>query len=121
MTEKMEPKKRKSFEDNIEKNIEKWEKKTSANLAKWESKHVKYQRQIEKTLKEVKGFTEQAELLSRLCKDQIESFEDTMLHIMHNIKKNQFLYAHYPDEWAKNYLSIKDGLKDENEYMENIQ
>ena len=52
------------------------------------------------------------------CKRQIESFEDSLLHIMHNIKKNQFLYAHYPDEWVKDYRSLKKGLKFENEFMD---
>lgn len=52
------------------------------------------------------------------CRKQIESFEDTLLHIMHNIKKNQFLYAHYPDEWAQDYRSIKKGIKCENKFMD---
>jgi hypothetical protein len=51
-------------------------------------------------------------------KNQIESFEDALLHIMHNIKKNQFLYAHYPEEWVTDYISIKEGIKFENKFME---
>lgn len=118
MTDKIPAKKRKSYEKKIEENIEKWEKKTNSNLAKWEAKHLLVIRKMEKTLQEVKEFTQQAEFLSKQCKDQIESFEDGMLHIMHNIKKNQFLYAHYPEEWVQNYLSLKEGMKYENEFME---
>jgi nitrogen-specific signal transduction histidine kinase len=52
-------------------------------------------------------------VLKRIEK-RIESWEESMLYIYHNIKKNQFLYAHYPDEWVKDYKDIKQGLKDEN-------
>lgn len=51
-------------------------------------------------------------------KDRFESWEETLLFVYHNIKKNQFLYAHYPDEWVKKYSDIKQGLRDENEAMD---
>jgi len=47
-----------------------------------------------------------------------EKMEETFLYIMHNIKKNQFLYAHYPEDWVKNYQDIKKGIKSENEFMD---
>lgn len=50
--------------------------------------------------------------------ERMESWEESLLYTYHNIKKNQFLYAHYPDAWAKNYHDIKDGLKNENEYLD---
>jgi len=52
---------------------------------------------------------------------KLESFEESMLFIMHSIKKNQFLYSHYPDEWVKDYLSLKHGLVTENEYMDRLR
>lgn len=48
---------------------------------------------------------------------RMESWEESMLYLMHNIKKNQFMYSHYPDEWAKNYQSIKEGAKFENVWL----
>ena len=50
--------------------------------------------------------------------DRFQSWEETLLLIYHNIKKNQFLYSHYPDEWAKKYSDIKQGLRDENEALD---
>lgn len=49
---------------------------------------------------------------------KVEGLEESMLYVLHNIKKNQFLYAHYPEEWVKDYLSIKKGIKYENEFMD---
>ncbi|NGX57211.1 MAG: hypothetical protein K940chlam3_00095 [Chlamydiae bacterium] len=49
---------------------------------------------------------------------RIESWEESMLFIYHNIKKNQFLYAHYPDDWVKDYNDIKRGVKAENYDLE---
>ena len=72
----------------------------------------------EKLLQKIHEQTERSALSVAKCKRQIESFEDSLLHIMHNIKKNQFLYAHYPDEWAKDYRSIKKGIKFENEFID---
>lgn len=48
---------------------------------------------------------------------RMESWEETLLYLSHNIKKNQYLYSHYPDEWVNNYLDIKRGLKGENNWM----
>ncbi len=48
----------------------------------------------------------------------VANLEESILYIFHNVKKNQFLYAHYPDDWVTDYLSIKEGVKFENEYME---
>lgn len=50
--------------------------------------------------------------------DRFASWEETLLLVYHNIKKNQFLYAHYPDDWVKKYSDIKQGLRDENEAMD---
>ena len=51
--------------------------------------------------------------------DKLASNEETLLFLMHNIKKNQFLYAHYPDDWVKSYINIKDSVSFENEYLDN--
>lgn len=48
-----------------------------------------------------------------------ESFEESLLYVIHNIKKNQFLYSHYPEDWVKNFLSLKEGIQYENKFMEN--
>lgn len=50
--------------------------------------------------------------------ERIATWEESMLYIMHNIKKNQFLYANYPDDWVKHYNDIKEGLENENAYMD---
>jgi len=49
---------------------------------------------------------------------KVEAWEDNFYHIMHNIKKNQFLYSHYPEDWVKNFTSIKEGIKKENKFMD---
>ena len=49
---------------------------------------------------------------------RIAAWEESMLYIMHNIKKSQYLYSHYPDDWVKEYTDIKEGLVKENEYMD---
>jgi len=49
---------------------------------------------------------------------KVEHLEETFLCIFHNIKKNQFLYSHYPDDWVKEYLDIKEGLKFENKFLD---
>lgn len=51
-------------------------------------------------------------------RDRFQAWEETLLLTYHNIKKNQFLYSHYPDEWVKKYSDIKQGLRDENEAMD---
>lgn len=74
----------------------------------------------ERVLKDLKNYLERADYVMEQFEKRIEGFEDSLLHIMHNIKKNQFLYAHYPEEWVHDYLSIKEGLKFENERMDKI-
>ena len=54
-----------------------------------------------------------------ICKT-IESWEESLMLIFHNIKKNQWLYSHYPDEWLKNYLDAKKIVKVENKNLESI-
>lgn len=71
-----------------------------------------------KLLEKIHFQAERSALSVAQSKKQIENFEDTLLHIMHNIKKNQFLYSHYPDEWVKDYHTVKDGIKFENEFMD---
>jgi len=46
------------------------------------------------------------------------SWEESLLQVYHNIKKNQFLYSHYPDEWVQKYSDIKQGLRDDNEPLD---
>lgn len=140
MTEKLSTKKRQSYEDRLEENIQNWEQKTQENIQKWEeisdemfkryerkTKEIlrkwgsQYSRAVEKmdaTLGEVGEYLQEAQKVTRLSQTKLEDFEETLLYIMHNIKRNQFLYSHYPEEWVENYLSIKEGLKAENEFME---
>lgn len=46
--------------------------------------------------------------------EKSDSLEETILSIYHNIKRNQFLYAHYPEEWDKTFLEMKKKIKEEN-------
>ncbi|HUU88164.1 MAG TPA: hypothetical protein VMX17_10480 [Candidatus Glassbacteria bacterium] len=50
--------------------------------------------------------------------DKLSSNEETFLFLMHNIKKNQFLYSNYPDDWIKSYLDIKNCILFENRKMD---
>lgn len=54
----------------------------------------------------------------KVIKNKLDAFDESLMMVIHNIKKSQFLYAHYPDEWVKNYLDVKNGMKKENEYLD---
>jgi hypothetical protein len=66
------------------------------------------------------GNKQLAEIFKRLEKSlkenakKMSSMEETFLVIYTNIKQNQFLYAHYPEEWDRTYLQMKANLKKEN-------
>jgi len=100
---------------------------------------LKYQKHVERISKEFQELVNTLQIiekrhnktqlnLSNFCKEgvklyknieyKIESFEESLLMIMHNIKKNQFLYSHYPEDWVKDYLSVKGGIKFENKFMD---
>lgn len=49
---------------------------------------------------------------------KMEDWEESMWYIQHSIKKNQFLYAHYPDDWVKDYQDLKEAQKFENDQMD---
>lgn len=71
-----------------------------------------------------KGNKQLAEIFERLEKSlqensrKMNSMEETFLIIYTNIKQNQFLYAHYPEEWDRTYLQMKVNLKKENKNLE---
>ena len=111
MTEEVKEKKKKLKTEDILDKIE----KTLSHLSR-ETTRLRVGN--EKALKKIQDQCERSALSVSQSKKQIESFEDGLFHIMHNIKKNQFLYSHYPDEWAKNYTSIKKGMVSENKFME---
>lgn len=67
---------------------------------------------------EIKKLLTQGKQVYIDLESKVESLEESFLLVMHNIKKNQFLYSHYPEEWVKDYLSIKEGLKHENNFMD---
>jgi hypothetical protein len=47
---------------------------------------------------------------------RIEDLEESFSIIFHNIKRNQFLYSKYPEEWWEtNYINFKESLKLQNE------
>ena len=98
--------------------LNKVEKKFSKQINSALSKIPSYLNSITKTLKDVDSSLLDNKMTVTDMETKLDQFEEALLHIMHNIKKNQFLYAHYPEEWVKNYLSIKKGIKYENEFME---
>lgn len=69
-------------------------------------------------LKSIRSGTSKSELVVKKLAKNFASYEESLLMVMHNIKKNQFIYSHYPDEWVKNYLDVKKGLQDENRFLE---
>lgn len=78
-------------------------------------------RKLEMIKKHMESYMDAPNLLAFKCEKRLQEFEDTLMHLYHNIKKNQFLYSHYPDEWAKNYSEIKKGIKNENVFMQKIE
>lgn len=95
------------FRKGAEKRLANIEERINKSLKILESSNLFFNSVIKKNEEQI-----------RKCKSQIEDFEESLLYIMHNIKKNQFLYSHYPEEWVKNYLDIKKGLVEENKFME---
>ena len=51
---------------------------------------------------------------------KMELMEETFLVLYSNIKRNQFIYAHYPEEWNETFLEFKETLKKENKEFENV-
>jgi hypothetical protein len=61
-----------------------------------------------------KHLTKALKEMSSFCK-KIDQLEETFLIMFTNIKRNQFLYSHYPEDWwDENYLHIKEKMKKEN-------
>ncbi len=100
-----------NLNDKFTKSLDSLEKKVFKNFSKIENVLITVNQKTLLTLKQLdrdrKKFTQRAEKL-----------EETFLYILHNVKKNQFLYAHYPEDWVNDYLDIKKGLKSENEFMD---
>lgn len=46
--------------------------------------------------------------------------EETFLSVYSNIKRNQFLYAYYPEEWNETFLEFKEKIKQENKEFEDL-
>ena len=109
----------KDQKEKDEKSLENLVEASFKFLKKADNNNNKITKKMEKLCKEVYEITKQAEFISTRAHSQMESFEESLLYILHNIKKNQFLYSHYPDEWVKNYTSLKQGLKEENKFMQN--
>lgn len=125
--EKLEEKASKEFEflQEARKKITQDQLKIDVERRKLDALYRKVHREMERTRKTHEEFLttlnssfQEAMFSIHQGNQKIESFEDSMLHILHNIKRNQFLYSHYPEEWVKNYQSLKEGLKAENEFME---
>ena len=49
---------------------------------------------------------------------KVEAWEESLYYIFHNVKRNQFLYSHYPEEWVKNFQDLKAATLFENAYMD---
>ncbi len=90
----------------------------SKRLRQIQEEMIKITKKNEATSKDIKDYAERGNLALESVQRMVNNFEDSMLHILHNIKKNQFLYAHYPDEWVRNYQDLKKGIKYENEFMQ---
>lgn len=99
--------------------------KTDSSKASLKKKKEKVSKQKEDNRSELKK--EITQLVEWVVKGEkalqefsskVEGFEETLLCLQHNIKKNQFLYAHYPEDWVKSYQDLKEGMKHENEFMQ---
>lgn len=83
-----------------------------------EKNFAKHARKSEKDLEDlscsIMASLEHIDIRFKAICDKIELWEESLMLIYHNIKKNQFLYAHYPDEWVRTYLDAKKALIQEN-------
>ena len=117
--EKTLPEEKKPVEDTeTELKVPMTHQMISKRLRQIHEEMIKITKKNAETAKEFKDADERAYFALDRVRNMIDNFEDSMMHILHNIKKNQFLYAHYPDEWAKNYQALKEGIKDENKFMD---
>ena len=63
----------------------------------------------------------------RMIRKEMKSFdskvsimEETFLSVYSNIKRNQFLYSYYPEEWNETFLEFKEKIKKENEEFKEL-
>lgn len=94
------------------------EQMISRRLGQIQEEMKKIKARNEEISQEFKDYAERSTYVLDEVRETLEDFEESMMYIMHNIKKNQFLYAHYPEEWVNSYLDIKNGMKYENEFMD---
>lgn len=52
--------------------------------------------------------------------DKVESLDETILSIYHNIKRNQFLYAYHPEEVIATFEEIKRKIIEENAELKKV-
>lgn len=70
-----------------------------------------YKKEQKRSTKELNGLKEVIKDLT----EKVSVLDETFLLLYSNIKRNQFLYAHFPEEWNETFLQFKERLKQENE------
>ena len=87
---------------------------------KWDLFELK----VFKALKEQKADTGSSlRTIRKVMKDfdqKVAILEETFLSLYSNIKRNQFLYAYYPEEWNETFLEFKEKIKKENEEFKEL-
>lgn len=79
-----------------------------------------FEEHLKSVKKQEKSINAASEMISSdlsLFRERVELLEETLLIIYANIKRNQFLYSHFPEEWDQTYLSFKEQIKAENEEL----
>lgn len=99
--------------DNLQIKVSNFESKLNRFIYRVKKIHSKAE---ENSVNTKRSLNEITDIFNKIIQ-RMESWEETLLYLSHNIKKNQYLYSHYPDDWVNNYLDIKRGLKSENNWM----
>lgn len=89
-------------------------------LSRWSAFEVRHAFENKKQTKDIKHVTK---VIKKHCKDFVKKadiLEGTFLSIYSNIKRNQFLYAYYPEEWNETFLEYKEKVKRENEEFNHL-
>lgn len=89
-------------------------------ISRWDAFEVRHATETRKQGKDIKAV---AKALKKHCNEflyKADVLEETFLSIYSNIKRNQFIYAYYPEEWNETFLEYKEKVKRENQEFQHL-
>jgi outer membrane protein assembly factor BamD (BamD/ComL family) len=99
--------------EGLEKTVAKHRKNRLANVKIVKRYEKLYKESCKEKIESDKLVSMQRTYLDEVMK-KLDCIEETYYILYSNIKRNQFLFAHYPKDWDKDWMEIRDKLKEEN-------